>query len=966
MKRFCFLIIMLCLVQQASLQSQTANQKLYRVFFLEYSAIRNLESTGVNIYHHEPDSYIDILATAEQAHRLNQEGFQIEFLANDFSQLVPDSRLKASPEYHDYQETMDELARIAAEYPDITALSEIGESVLGRTIACLKISDHPQEDEDEVPILICGAHHGNEVLSVEATLFQINYLVENYATNQEVASWVNNYELWFVPLVNPDGREAVRRTNENGIDLNRNYSFQHTAEGNHGTPFSEPETQAIRDLTDLFPPALSLTYHTSGRYVLYPWTHAYEGCPDSTAFIYQGGLLAESLVFPEGSGTGHYTLRQGGRWYFTAGEYCDYMYAMHGAMAYTIEMYTRQNPDGSVIPEVVNRNLEGFKNFMRQASQSGVTGLITDKLTGDPVVAEISIPALDDQGKLEPRLSDSVFGRYYRYLAPGAYQVLIQAEGYRDYFVDVVIDATTMTVLNVEMESGPLLVVDTLTLADGQLAGTSGNEDGLVNLGERLGISLRLANENGIAAEGVYARVLASGPYVSMIQDSIYFGAVDGHQSTDGSGLALFTISPDCPDRETLFFKVEISDQAGTGWIQSVELEVHAPRFVLSWVGVQDEAHNNNGILEPGERCELMLLIVNHGRQAIDGLVFELSADNTDYLIHKQPEYNEALNPDVRVMVFPEVELKANAKPVQIGEFQLDLTTSVGYSAQKEFRLQNFTGVFEDFETNGDKWTHASYQSSSNHHDDWQLGEPQGLVGDPLGAYSGEHCWGTDLGYESYNGETWNGAYQNSVFNYLQSPVIDCSNLKGTGLRLMRCLTTLSNDIGRIRVNDSVVWESPRRGHADNGWVMQEINISSIADGNPAVVITFELETDDYSYVGGWNIDDVIVANGMFASNSSGNPANDPWFKPLVYPNPFVDQCRISFRLAQPEQVNLAVFDAQGRRVKTLADRLFVSGEHELDWNGCNDAGMGVPPGIYSALLVSGEQQQVVRLIKVN
>ena len=115
-----------------------------------------------------------------------------------------------------------------------------------------------------------------------------------------------------VRAVEPDGRENVTRRNVNSVDLNRNYSFQFTPGGSHGpSPFSEPETQAMRDFVAVHPPIMTLTYHTSGQLILYSWTHTDGLAPDRPILMQVGGTVADSC---------DYTLRQGGDWYFTAGE----------------------------------------------------------------------------------------------------------------------------------------------------------------------------------------------------------------------------------------------------------------------------------------------------------------------------------------------------------------------------------------------------------------------------------------------------------------------------------------------------------------------------------------------------------------------------------------------------------------------------------------------------------------------
>jgi hypothetical protein len=65
------------------------------------------------------------------------------------------------------------------------------------------------------------------------------------------------------------------------------------------------------------------------------------------------------------------------------------------------------------------------------------------------------------------------------------------------------------------------------------------------------------------------------------------------------------------------------------------------------------------------------------------------------------------------------------------------------------------------------------------------------------------------------------------------------------------------------------------------------------------------------------------------------------------YPNPFNPSTRLSYALAEPSRVNLAVYDILGRKVATLDNGQMDAGYYLTEWNGHNDAGMAVSSGIY-------------------
>ena len=91
-----------------------------------------------------------------------------------------------------------------------------------------------------------GAHHGNEYMSVELPLLLAWDLVQNYSIDPDITDYVDNREIWIIPLVNPDGREMNQRYNANGVDLNRDYGYMWDGEGGSPSPFSQPEVQVMR------------------------------------------------------------------------------------------------------------------------------------------------------------------------------------------------------------------------------------------------------------------------------------------------------------------------------------------------------------------------------------------------------------------------------------------------------------------------------------------------------------------------------------------------------------------------------------------------------------------------------------------------------------------------------------------------------------------------------------------------
>jgi len=89
-------------------------------------------------------------------------------------------------------------------------------------------------------------------------------------------------------------------------------------------------------------------------------------------------------------------------------------------------------------------------------------------------------------------------------------------------------------------------------------------------------------------------------------------------------------------------------------------------------------------------------------------------------------------------------------------------------------------------------------------------------------------------------------------------------------------------------------------------------------------------------------------------STPLGTPPAAPGIK-SVYPNPFNQECRIHITTRRTEKVSLVIYDAQGRRVRTLVNKKLNPGIHNFSWDGKNALGQAVVSGVYMLNMIQGE-----------
>ncbi len=374
-----FAMIISCLLSSSAF-SQTP-EKYYRIqlFGTPKNIIHQLSQKGVNIDHaHFSNERIIAEFSESELSLIRQSGVAYEILIEDMVKHYQEQNQPSNTEkiyfvnnceqfnfskpslfhlgsmggFFTLNEMYQILDSMALLYPNLITIKQAissTNSIQNRTIYYVKISDNPNTDEAEPEVLYTALHHSREPASLSQLIFYMWYLLENYNTHPDVQFLINNTEMYFIPCVNPDGYEYNKSTNPNGggmfrknrknngdgtygVDLNRNYAYMWgydntgsspntNSDTYRGTgPFSEPETQAVRDFCIAHQFVNALNAHTYSNLYIYPWGYiASFLTPDSTTFINWGKHLVKEDRFLYG--TGDQTVN-----YVTNGDSDDWMY----------------------------------------------------------------------------------------------------------------------------------------------------------------------------------------------------------------------------------------------------------------------------------------------------------------------------------------------------------------------------------------------------------------------------------------------------------------------------------------------------------------------------------------------------------------------------------------------------------------------------------------------------------------
>ena len=345
----------------------------------------------------------------------------------------------------------------ARQHPGRMRLEQIGLSHGKRPIYAVAVGNNIAAAQMRPAVFLNGGHHGDEPLSTEFVLDAIQSLLE--PTDPAARRWLDNFVVWAVPMVNPDGNHAffetskrfgrkngrdldgdgVREASE-GVDLNRNYPFRWGALGESGSrsdgrssyfrgerAASEPETRAIIALAKRERFVAAVSYHTGAVAILAPYTIPGVDNPRPN----EAWTIAQELArqLPRHPQDREFVVMR--NLYAVDGTDQDWHRFAHGTLALLVEGGlwspigpSRRNAAVDAVRPTWTLLLDRFLDG------PSLSGHVVDA-DGRPVHAEVRIREVELKAgeRWTTRCRD---GRFDRYLGrPGTYRVVVRARGHK-------------------------------------------------------------------------------------------------------------------------------------------------------------------------------------------------------------------------------------------------------------------------------------------------------------------------------------------------------------------------------------------------------------------------------------------------------------------------------------------------------------------------------------------------------
>jgi len=219
-------------------------------------------------------------------------------------------------QYTSYNECVDFFKSAQKSNPNLFKVESIGTTWEDRDIIAVTITKNVKTNKNKPALFYTGTIHAREWIGIELSLSFAKYIIEHIDYDPQLNNLLDRATLYMVPCANPDGFEYSRnhfsfwrknrRRNQDGsfgVDLNRNFEVGFSPNKDTTSnvysgpaPFSEPETQALRDFVlNHNNITIALDYHSQGNVFFPAHNFIHEDAIDAIDLNLLAGNMAEEI-----------------------------------------------------------------------------------------------------------------------------------------------------------------------------------------------------------------------------------------------------------------------------------------------------------------------------------------------------------------------------------------------------------------------------------------------------------------------------------------------------------------------------------------------------------------------------------------------------------------------------------------------------------------------------------------------
>lgn len=229
--------------------------------------------------------------------------------------------------YHGYDDTRTWMASLVEQHPHICELVSVGTSYEGREIQGIKITGN-KTNTSKRAFWMDGGIHAREWVTVSTVTYMLANTLKDYGNDDFITNWVDSYNVYYVPILNPDGYEYTRNGDRMwrktmkpnpgqssdcaGTDPNRNWDWHWNEAGSSSNPCSEsysgaragdqPEVKAVMDYLRSKDDFLGyINFHSYSQLWMTPWGYTYSKSKDYDVQHAAGEAAVQALEAVHGT-----------------------------------------------------------------------------------------------------------------------------------------------------------------------------------------------------------------------------------------------------------------------------------------------------------------------------------------------------------------------------------------------------------------------------------------------------------------------------------------------------------------------------------------------------------------------------------------------------------------------------------------------------------------------------------------
>lgn len=515
------------------------------------------------------------------------------------------------------------------------------------------------------------------------------------------------------------------------------------------------------------------------------------------------------------------------------------------------------------------------------------------------------------------------------------------------------------------------------------------NANGQMDYGEDIYLDVGLENIGTLQANNVSATLSTVNPFITITDDSEVFGDFSAGSSVLVEDAFALTVDNLIPDMENVFFEIEATDGTET-WVSQFVLVSHAPVLEFVEFTIDDQSGNNNGRIDPGETVDIEVSLANNGTSEALLVTGELLTEETGITVNTSAQAYGSLSPGAsQTNTFTVVADAGVDQGTQVN-FTVDIEGDGGISGQGSFMTVvgkytalvldldplNYSGP-EIYNTFGDMEIYTEYMTSlpddlnlyknvfvclGLHFTNYELSDEEGqILKDFILA-------GGNLYMEGR--VTWDADPQTPVHPMFNINVVDLS---------MYLIGNVIGVPGAFTGNMQFGYEG---NNAVNDYSIEPIapafSLFSTSDPEKGCMVAYNEGT--YRTIGS------TIEFGKLTDGSSPSTKEDLmqqfllWFDGVLtdidlsesyfggkismvcQPNPFSDVTNIQIHVEKNSEYTFEILDLNGKNVKSFSG-LSNETDNQIIWDGTNNSGIRLSPGVYIGMLRNLEQTQIIKLI---